>query len=156
MREINVGDFAPDFVLPTDGGGQIRLSDLRGTAVVLYFYPKDDTPGCTVEAIEFSALVPKFAALGARIVGISPDPVKSHDRFKAKHGLTIQLAADADKEVVNLYGVWVQKSRYGRDYMGVERTTMLVGKDGRIAEIWRKVNAAGHAEMVLEAVRKVA
>jgi peroxiredoxin Q/BCP len=124
--------------------------------VVLYFYPKDDTPGCTAEAIAFTGLADQFAAAGAMIVGISPDTVKSHDKFKAKHELTIQLASDAEKEVVNRYGVWVKKSRYGREYMGVDRTTVLVGKDGKIAEIWPKVKVDGHAAAVLEAVRALA
>jgi thioredoxin-dependent peroxiredoxin len=154
LGEIKIGEEAPDFDLPTDGGGRVRLSDLAGSVVVLYFYPKDDTPGCTTEAIAFSALAPEFQALSSYIVGISPDSVKSHDRFKAKHDLTIRLASDVEREVVNRYGVWVKKSRYGREYMGVERTTVLVGSDGRIAEIWRKVSVPGHAEAVLEAVRK--
>jgi peroxiredoxin Q/BCP len=156
MSEISVGEKAPDFELPVDGGGTFRLSAQKGKAVVLYFYPKDDTPGCTAEAIAFTGLADQFAAAGAMIVGISPDTVKSHDKFKAKHELTIQLASDAEKEVVNRYGVWVKKSRYGREYMGVDRTTVLVGKDGKIAEIWPKVKVDGHAAAVLEAVRALA
>ena len=155
MGEIVVGGTAPDFERPIDGGGAVRLSDLRGHAVVLYFYPADDTPGCTVEAISFSALAPEFAALSARILGVSPDSVRSHDRFKAKHGITIQLASDADHTVAALYGVWVKKSRFGRDYMGVERSTFLVGPDGRVSQMWRKVSAQGHAEAVLEAARRL-
>lgn len=155
MGEIKVGEIAPDFELSTDGGGTVRLSELSGSPVVLYFYPKDDTPGCTLEAIEFTALGPEFAALGAKVIGISPDSPKSHDKFKQKHELTVQLAADVDKEVVNRYGVWVKKSRYGREYMGVERTTFLVGPDGRIKVTWPKVTAKGHAEAVLEAVRQL-
>jgi peroxiredoxin Q/BCP len=155
MSEISVGEKAPDFVLSTDGGGNFKLSDQTGKAVVLYFYPKDDTPGCTAEAIAFTGLADQFAAEGAVIVGISPDSVKAHDKFKAKYELTIQLAADAEKEVVQRYGVWVKKSRYGREYMGVDRTTFLVGRDGRIAEIWRKVKVEGHAAAVLEAVKKL-
>ncbi len=156
MGEIVVGETAPDFDVPTDGGGRVRLSDLKGQTVVLYFYPADDTAGCTIEATAFTALAPEFAALSARILGISPDTVRSHDKFKAKHNLTIQLASDADKTVTTRYGVWVKKSRFGRDYMGVERTTFLVGRDGRIAQTWRKVSAQGHAETVLEAIRQLA
>lgn len=156
MSEINVGTNAPDFELPTDGGGTVKLSSLRGAPVVLYFYPKDDTAGCTVEALEFTALVPEFAALNTTVIGISPDSVKDHDKFKQKHDLTIQLAADADKEVVNTYGVWIKKSRYGREYMGVDRSTFLIDADGKVAEVWRKVSAKGHAEAVLEKVRALA
>jgi len=155
MSELSVGDKAPDFELPTDGGGSFKLSDHSGKAVVLYFYPKDDTPGCTAEAIAFTGLADQFAKAGARIVGISKDTAKSHDKFKAKYELAITLAADAEKEVVQRYGVWVKKSRYGRDYMGVDRTTFLVGPDGRIAEIWRNVKVEGHAAAVLEAVKKL-
>ena len=155
MGELKVGEIAPDFELPTDGGGTVRLSELGGSPVVLYFYPKDDTPGCTLEAIEFTALGPEFEALGAKVIGISPDSAKSHDKFKAKHDLTIQLAADVDKDVVKRYGVWVKKSRYGREYMGVERSTFLVGPDGRIKVTWPKVTAKGHAEEVLDAVRQL-
>lgn len=155
LSELKVGEKAPDFELSADGGGLVRLSELSGGPVVLYFYPKDDTPGCTVEALEFSALAPEFAEQGAKVIGISPDSVKSHDKFKQKHELTVQLAADEDKEVVNRYGVWVKKSRYGREYMGVERSTFLVDADGRISKIWPKVSAKGHAEDVLAAVREL-
>jgi peroxiredoxin Q/BCP len=155
MSEISVGEKAPDFVLSTDGGGSFKLSEQSDKAVVLYFYPKDDTPGCTAEAIAFTGLADQFAAQDAVIVGISPDSAKAHDKFKAKYELTIQLAADAEKEVVQLYGVWVKKSRYGREYMGVDRSTFLVGRNGRIAEIWRKVKVEGHAAAVLEAVKKL-
>lgn len=153
MSGLQVGDMAPDFELPTDGGGTVKLSDLRGGNVVLYFYPKDDTPGCTVEALEFTALAPEFAASSTTVIGISPDTVKAHDKFKQKHDLTIRLASDAEKTVVNAYGVWAKKSRYGREYMGVERSTFLVGPDGRFVEIWPKVTAKGHAEAVLERVK---
>jgi peroxiredoxin Q/BCP len=155
MSEISVGKKAPDFELPTDGGNVFRLSDQFGKSVVLYFYPKDDTPGCTAEAIAFTGLADQFAEESAVILGVSPDSAKSHDKFKTKYELTIQLAADTDKDVVSRYGVWVKKSRYGREYMGVERTTVLVGPDGRIAEIWRKVKVDGHAAEVLEAVKKL-
>ena len=154
MSALQVGEMAPDFELPTDGGGTVKLSGLRGGHVVLYFYPKDDTPGCTVEALEFTALAPEFAAAATKVVGISPDTAKAHDRFKQKHELTIMLASDEEKTVANAYGVWVKKSRYGREYMGVERATFLVGPDGRLAEIWPKVTAKGHAEAVLERVQQ--
>lgn len=147
------GDKAPDFTLETDGGGAVALSDLRGRPVVVYFYPKDDTSGCTKEAIAFSELADAFAALGVAVVGVSPDPVASHDRFKAKHGLRVTLAADKEKSVAEAYGVWVEKSMYGRKYMGVERSTFLIGPDGRIANAWRKVKVPGHASAVLEAAR---
>lgn len=153
MSDIAVGQPAPDFTLPTDGGGSVTLSDLKGKAVVVYFYPKDDTPGCTAEAIAFTALADSFAEHDAVVIGISPDTAKAHDRFKAKYELTIVLAADAEKEAAQKYGVWVKKSRYGREYMGVERTTFLVDRDGKIAEIWNKVKVDGHAEAVLESVK---
>jgi peroxiredoxin Q/BCP len=155
LGEIKVGDTAPDFTLPTDGGGEVKLSDLKGQAVVLYFYPKDDTSGCTVEALEFTALSPAFTDVGATVVGISADSVRSHDKFKTKHNLTIRLAADTEKDVVQRYGVWVKKSKYGREYMGIERSTALVDRTGKIAAFWRKVTAKGHAEEVLEAVKKL-
>lgn len=153
LAELTTGSIAPDFDLPTDGGGQLRLSELRGSPVVLYFYPKDDTSGCTAEAIAFTALEPEFRAEGATVIGISPDSCRSHDRFKEKHKLTVRLASDESKEVLNAYGVWAKKSMYGREYMGVERTTMLLAPDGRIRQIWRKVKVTGHAEEVLEAVK---
>lgn len=155
MSEIVAGKNAPDFELPTDGDGLFRLSDHAGKAIVLYFYPKDDTPGCTAEAIAFTGLADQFAAANALIVGISPDTPKSHDRFKAKYELSVVLAADAEKEISKLYGVWVKKSRYGREYMGVERTTFLIGRDGAVAQIWRKVKVNGHAEEVLQAVAEL-
>ncbi len=155
MSEISVGKKAPDFELPTDGGNVFRLSDQIGTSVVLYFYPKDDTPGCTAEAIAFTGLADQFAEQGAVILGVSPDSARMHEKFKAKYELTIRLAADTEKDVVMRYGVWVKKSRYGREYLGVDRTTVLVGPDGRIAEIWRKVKVEGHAAEVLEAVKKL-
>jgi peroxiredoxin Q/BCP len=155
MSEISVGKKAPDFELPTDGGNVFRLSEQIGKSVVLYFYPKDDTPGCTAEAIAFTGLADQFAEQGAVILGVSPDSAKAHDKFKAKYELSIQLAADTAKDVVSRYGVWIKKSRYGREYMGVDRTTVLVGPDGRIAEIWRKVKVDGHAAEVLEAVKKL-
>ena len=155
MSEISVGEKAPDFELPTDGEGTFKLSEQKGKPVVLYFYPKDDTPGCTAEAIAFTGLADQFAAAGALIVGISPDTVKSHDKFKAKYELAIQLVSDAEKAVAQSYGVWVKKSRYGREYMGVERTTFLIDADGKVAKIWNKVRVEGHAAAVLEAVKEL-
>jgi peroxiredoxin Q/BCP len=152
---LSAGDIAPDFDLPTDGGGQFRLSDMRGKAVVIYFYPKDDTSGCTKEAIEFSARKADFEKAGATIVGLSPDDVKSHEKFKAKHDLTIQLAADAEKTAAAAYGVWMEKSMYGRKYMGVDRSTFLVDRDGKLARVWRNVKVPGHVEEVLDAVRAI-
>lgn len=153
MSEIKVGAMAPDFELPDDRGGQLRLSAFRGGPVVLYFYPKDNTSGCTAEAIAFTALAPEFSAIGATVLGISPDSPMSHAKFKQKHKLSVRLAADEGKQVLTKYGVWVKKSMYGRDYMGVERTTLLVDAGGRIAEIWRRVKVPGHAEAVLAAAK---
>jgi thioredoxin-dependent peroxiredoxin len=156
MTIPDVGSEAPNFTLPRDGGETLTLSDLRGHPVILYFYPKDDTSGCTQEAIEFSQLKPQFEKLGARVIGMSPDPVKKHDKFKTKHELTIDLVADEDKAVIGAYGLWVEKSMYGRKYMGVERTTFLIGPDGRIARVWQKVKVPNHAAAVLEATRGLA
>jgi peroxiredoxin Q/BCP len=153
MADLDMGDMAPDFVLPRDGGGTISLKDLRGKPVVLYFYPQDDTTGCTKEAVAFSQLLPEFRKAGAAVVGLSPDSAKKHDKFKAKHGLVIDLAADEERKVIDAYHLWVEKQMYGRAYMGVERATFLIDKDGRIARVWRKVRVKGHAEAVLEAVR---
>jgi len=153
MSNITEGSIAPDFALPADGGSTLSLSSLRGRIVVLYFYPKDDTSGCTKEAVAFSGLKPEFDALGAVIVGMSPDTPAKHDKFKAKHELSVTLVADEEKTALQDYGVWVEKSMYGRQYMGVERTTVLIDREGRIARIWRKVKVAGHAEEVLEAAR---
>lgn len=153
MAEPAVGQSAPDFDLPRGGGGTLRLSSLKGRAVVLYFYPKDDTSGCTAEAIDFSALKPEFDKAGAVVVGMSPDSVKSHDKFARKHGLSLELVADEERNALEAYGVWVEKSMYGRKYMGVERSTYLVDKNGRIARIWRPVKVPGHAVEVLEAAR---
>jgi peroxiredoxin Q/BCP len=147
------GDKAPVFSLARDGGGTVSLDDFKGRKLVLYAYPKDDTPGCTQEAIAFNRLRAAFAAAGTEILGISPDPVKSHDKFKAKHGLEFALAADETQQALQAYGIWVEKSMYGRSYMGVERTTFLIGADGRIARIWRKVKVPGHAEEVLAAAQ---
>ncbi|OLP56875.1 hypothetical protein BJF92_12470 [Rhizobium rhizosphaerae] len=148
-----VGSPAPDFTLPRDGGGTISLADHRGRHVVLYFYPKDDTSGCTVEAIDFTARAPDFEAAGATIIGMSPDPVKAHDKFIKKHNLGIALASDEEKTTLEAYGVWVEKSMYGRRYMGVERTTILIAPDGTVARVWEKVKVPGHVEEVLQAVK---
>jgi len=150
MAELTIGDEAPDFRLPRNGGGDISLSDLKGKAVVLYFYPKDDTSGCTAEAIDFSALGAQFEAANAVVIGISPDSVKSHDKFAAKHSLTVMLAADEDKSALEAYGVWKEKSMYGKKYVGVERTTFLISPDGKIAKVWSKVKVPGHAQAVLD------
>jgi peroxiredoxin Q/BCP len=149
--QLKAGDEAPDFTLPTDGTDSIRLRDLKGSKVVLYFYPKDDTDACTAEAIAFNGLRVKFAKAGARIVGISPDPVASHGKFKRKYGLELALASDENRATLEAYGVWKEKSMFGRKYMGVERTTILIDRQGAIARIWRKVRVSGHAEEVLEA-----
>jgi thioredoxin-dependent peroxiredoxin len=153
MTALNIGSNAPDFTLPRDGGGTITLSGLRGNPVILYFYPKDDTSGCTQEAIEFSGLRPQFEKLGAKVIGMSPDPVKKHDKFKTKHDLKVDLVADEDKAIIESYGLWIEKSMYGRKYMGVERTTFLIDSDGKIAKIWNKVKVPGHAAEVLEAAK---
>ncbi|KQM32889.1 alkyl hydroperoxide reductase [Rhizobium sp. Leaf68] len=150
MAELTIGDEAPDFRLPRNGGGDISRSDLKGKAVVLYFYPKDDTSGCTAEAIDFSALGAQFEAANTVVIGISPDSVKSHDKFAAKHSLTVMLAADEDKSALEAYGVWKEKSMYGKKYMGVERTTFLISPDGKVAKIWSKVKVPGHAQAVLD------
>jgi thioredoxin-dependent peroxiredoxin len=147
-KELVEGDTAPDFELPTDGG-RSHLDDLKGKAVVIYFYPKDDTSGCTAEAIAFNGLRAKFAAAGATIIGVSPDNAATHDKFKRKHDLEIALAADPDRSAIEAYGVWKEKSMYGRKYFGVERSTFLIDRNGRIAKIWRKVKVPGHADEVL-------
>ncbi len=155
-KAIDKGNIAPDFELPTDGGGNFKLSAHRGHPVVVFFYPKDDTSGCTVEAIDFTAMKPDFDATGAQIVGISPDNAASHDKFIAKHELAVTLAADEDKGVLEAYGVWTEKSMYGRKYMGVERSTFLIDGEGRIARAWRKVTVPGHVNEVLAALRDIA
>ncbi|WP_105382469.1 thioredoxin-dependent thiol peroxidase [Neorhizobium alkalisoli] len=153
MPELAIGDIAPDFELPRDGGGTASLRAFLGKPVVVYFYPKDDTEACTKEAISFTALLPEFEKAGAAVIGVSPDSVKKHDKFAKKHALSVILGSDEDTAIANLYGVWKEKSMYGRTYMGVERTTFLIGADGRIAKIWPKVKVAGHAEAVLESLK---
>ncbi len=149
----DVSDIAPDFALPRDGGGEITLSDLRGQAVVLFFYPRDDTPGCTKESIGFSEQLQSFAEAGAQVFGISRDSVAKHDKFVAKHGLTTPLLSDEGSTTCEDYGVWVEKNMYGRKSMGIERSTFLIDAEGRIARVWRKVKVPGHVDEVLEAVR---
>jgi peroxiredoxin Q/BCP len=144
---------APAFDLPRDGGGAVSLASLKGKKVVLYFYPKDDTPGCTTEAIDFTAMKAKFKAAGAEVIGVSPDSVASHEKFCKKHELDIILLADESKEMLEAYDVWKEKSMYGKTYMGVERTTVLIDGAGKIARIWPKVKVAGHAEEVLKAAQ---
>jgi peroxiredoxin Q/BCP len=147
------GDKAPEFTLPRDGGGNVSLSSFAGRKLVLYFYPKDDTSGCTKEAMEFNSLKGEFAAAGADILGVSPDSVKSHDKFRSKYDLGFALASDETHAMLEAYGVWVEKSMYGKKYMGIERTTMLVGADGRIVRVWNKVKVDGHAAEVLAAAK---
>ncbi|MEP1442848.1 MAG: thioredoxin-dependent thiol peroxidase [Hyphomicrobiales bacterium] len=150
---LNEGDQAPKFSLPADNGQTVSLSDYTGEKVILYFYPKDDTPGCTKQAIGFTEKVKEFKAQGAVIIGMSPDKAAKHDKFIAKHSLAITLAADEEKETLQAYGVWVEKSMYGKKYMGVERTTFLIDESGKITQIWRKVKVPGHVDAVLEAVK---
>ncbi|KQW28638.1 bacterioferritin [Rhizobium sp. Root274] len=153
MTELTAGDKAPDFSLPANGGATVSLEQFSGKPLVLYFYPKDDTSGCTVEAVDFTKLSADFAAIGATVVGVSPDSVKSHDKFAAKHSLSVMLASDESHAALEAYGVWKEKSMYGKTYMGVERTTFLIDGSGKIAEIWRKVKVPGHAEAVLKAAQ---
>ena len=150
---LQEGDPAPEFRLPRDGGGEISLAALRGRKVVLYAYPKDNTPACTEEAIAFNRLRLAFADCNTEIVGVSPDSVQRHGNFKRKYELDFALLADEEQELASAYGIWVEKSMYGRKFMGVERSTFLIDADGRLARIWRKVKVAGHAEEVLEAAR---
>ncbi|CAN1505517.1 Bcp Peroxiredoxin [Caulobacteraceae bacterium] len=152
MTDLNIGDRAPDFDLPTDTG-RVSLSAFKGKTVVLFFYPKDDTPGCTTENIEFSAAKPDFDAAGAVLVGVSKDSATKHGKFRAKHGLTVELGSDADSDVIERYGAWVQKSLYGREYMGIDRSTWLIDGEGVIRAIWRKVKVKGHAAQVLAAAK---
>lgn len=156
MSAVEVGQKAPEFSLPRDGGGTVSLAEFAGRKVVLYFYPKDDTSGCTAEAIDFTALAGEFEAADTVIIGMSPDPVKKHDKFIAKHELGVILASNEEKDVLDRYGVWVEKSMYGRKYMGVERTTLLIDRDGVIRRIWPKVKVTNHAGEVLEAARTLA
>ena len=152
---LNPGDPAPTFSLPVTGGGTVELAALRGRKVVLFFYPKDDTSGCTREAQDFQALKDAFANADTTVIGVSPDPLKKHDKFRTKYGLELPLASDETKVMLQAYGVWVEKSMYGRKYMGVERTTFLIDRDGKIARVWNKVKVPGHAAEVLAAAKSL-
>jgi thioredoxin-dependent peroxiredoxin len=152
-KELDVGDKAPDFDLFDDAGGRLRLSDFKGRKVVLYFYPQDDTETCTAEAIAFNKLKAKFKTAGAEIVGVSPDSVASHAKFKKKHALDLALGADQDHSALHAYDVWREKTMFGRKFMGVERSTFLIDAEGFVARIWRKVRTPGHAEQVLQAAK---
>jgi peroxiredoxin Q/BCP len=153
---LQPGDKAPDFTLPSDEGGDIRLADLGGRIVVLYFYPKDDTTGCTSEAKAFTEAQGDFDAAGAVVVGVSKDSIKSHGKFRQKYGLSVRLGSDVEGEMIQRYGVWVEKSMYGRKYMGIERATFLIDPAGMIRQVWRKVSVTGHAQEVLAAARGLA
>ncbi|MEZ5907990.1 MAG: peroxiredoxin [Hyphomicrobiaceae bacterium] len=153
---IEAGGAAPGFSLPGDDGKTVSLTGFKGKPVVLYFYPKDDTSGCTREALDFTADAAAFRALGAVVVGVSPDGVKSHQKFKQKHALDVLLVADEEKSLAEAYGVWVEKSMYGRKYMGVDRSTFLIDGKGKVVNVWRKVKVPGHVAEVLEAVKALA
>ncbi len=150
---VKEGDKAPDFKLKTDGDGEVSLKAMKGAPFILYFYPKDDTSGCTKQAIGFTEQLAAFEGLGAKIIGVSPDSVKKHDKFKTKHDLAVTLASDEDKAICEAYGVWVEKSMYGRKYMGVERSTFLIDGKGKVATAWRKVKVPGHIDAVLQATK---
>lgn len=152
-KALAEGDKAPAFTLPADGGGKVALKDFAGQTLVLYFYPKDDTAGCTKEAIEFSAAIKDFKKAGAAVVGVSKDSAATHDKFKEKHGLKVALGADESGAMVERYGVWVEKTLYGRKYMGIDRSTFLIDGKGVIRRIWRKVKVPGHVAEVLAAVK---
>jgi peroxiredoxin Q/BCP len=152
---LTAGAKAPAFRLPRDGGGEVSLAEFHGRKLVLYFYPKADTAGCTREAIDFSKLAPVFARAGTAILGVSADPVKAQDKFKAKHKLKIPLGSDETHAMLTAYGVWAEKSMYGRKYMGILRNTYLIGPDGRVAQVWEKVRVAGHAKVVLAAAKSL-
>jgi thioredoxin-dependent peroxiredoxin len=154
---VDMGDKAPAFKAPIGGGGggNIALKDLKGKKVVLYFYPKDDTPGCTVEAKDFTELKRKFSANGIAVIGVSKDSVAKHNKFAEKHDLRITLASDEDGAICEAYGVWVEKKNYGRTYMGIERSTFLIDGKGKVAKVWRKVRVKGHAEAVLAAAKEI-
>ena len=153
-NQPQIGKKAPAFKMPTNGGGHVALTDFKEKHLVLYFYPKDDTPGCTKEAIAFSEHIKAFKKAGAEIVGVSKDTVAKHDKFVNKHDLKVVLASDEDGKVCEKYGVWVEKSMYGRKYMGIQRATFLIGPQGKIKKIWPKVKVAGHAEDVLNAIHE--
>lgn len=154
-KMVDEGDKAPGFSLATDGGGSVSLREFAGKPLVLYFYPKDDTSGCTREAIDFSAAGARFKKLGVSVVGVSKDSVTAHDKFKTKHKINFTLASDPDGNVIESYGSWIEKSMYGRKYMGIDRSTFLIDGKGKVARIWRKVRVPGHVEEVLEAVKSL-
>lgn len=153
MTALNAGDMAPDFTLPGDGGTDISLSDYRGQNVVLYFYPRDDTPGCTTEAKDFTAVSADLATLNTVVIGMSKDTAAKHDKFIAKHELGVRLASDEDGATLAAYGVWIEKKNYGKIYMGINRSTVLIGPDGKVLHAWPKVRVKGHVDSVVEAVR---
>ena len=150
---LDVGDKAPNFKLPGDDGSTVSLGDFKGRKLVIYFYPRADTPGCTRESIDFSKLRAGFTKAGTDVIGVSADPVKAQDKFRDKHGLTIPPASDESRKMLIAYGVWGEKSMYGRKFMGVRRTTFLIGRDGRIAQVWENVKVPGHVQAVLEAAK---
>lgn len=151
---LNPGDAAPDFSLPGADGATVSLSDFKGKRIALYFYPKDDTPGCTKQAIGFSEHIDQFEAAGAVVIGVSKDTPAKHEKFRAKHTLKVTLLSDAEGDVCERYGVWTEKSMYGRTYMGIERATFLIGPDGVVERVWRKVKVPGHVDDVLDAIRQ--
>ncbi|PRX10382.1 UNVERIFIED_ORG: peroxiredoxin Q/BCP [Martelella mediterranea] len=153
MNDVKEGEKAPDFSMPVSDGRTVSLADVKGKSLVLYFYPKDNTKGCTVEAIAFSALADEFASADAIVIGVSPDTLESHARFEKKHDLTVLLGSDEDHAVAQAYGVWKEKNMYGRKFMGIERSTFLIAPDGTVRRVWRKVKVDGHAEAVLAALR---
>jgi peroxiredoxin Q/BCP len=150
---LTEGDTAPEFSMPATGGRTVSLADYAGKPFILYFYPKADTPGCTKEACAFQESLPDFSAAGLDVIGVSPDKIKPIERFATKYNLTFPLASDEDHAVAERYGSWVEKSMYGKKYMGIDRSTFLVGKDGKVVKAWRKVSVAGHAEAVMEAAK---
>ena len=152
---IDVDDRAPDFSLPTDGGGKASLKALKGKKVILYFYPKDDTPGCTTEACSFRDAMPDFSKAGATVIGVSKDSVARHDKFKAKYELPFTLVSDEDGTLCEAYGVWQEKKNYGKSYMGIVRSTFLIDEKGKVAGVWRNVRVKGHADAVLDAAKKL-
>jgi peroxiredoxin Q/BCP len=155
MAELKLGARAPAFRLDRDGGGTLSLADFKGRKLVLYFYPKADTPGCTREAMDFSRLKAQFAKADTEIVGVSADPVKAQDRFRDKHKLKVALASDPDHEMLEAYDAWGEKQLYGRKFLGIIRKTILIDRDGRIAQVWPKVKVEGHAEEVLAAAKSL-
>lgn len=153
MSDLKIGDKAPDFKLPADGGETISLKDYKGRKLVVYFYPKDDTPGCTAESCAFRDNLPKLGKLGVDVIGVSKDSVKKHDKFKVKYDLNFPLLSDEEGDMCERYGTWVEKSMYGKKYMGIDRSTFLIDEQGKIAAIWRKVKVEGHVEEVLAAIK---